>query len=238
MATPTLNHVPRTISSPIVQCLLELDLVDNPIAVHEINFSDLKTDEYLATFPMGTSPSFRDGDLILWESGAVLDYLLERYDGEQRLHPRSVAGGAMASSPEEVARRAKYLQLKQYIIATVYPFIASLFIHTLKPAEEQDPSYVASAKRTWTTLLGPVLTKWLGDGPYFLGDKVTAVDFLAAKPLNNCSSLGLLEDFPELEALLERIRSRPTFARAYSGLHKATEAKELAERSLLMVPPQ
>jgi glutathione S-transferase len=215
-------------------------LVDNPIAVQELTFSDLKTDEYLATFPMGTSPSFRDEGLILWESGAVLDYLLERYDTDHRLHPPNVVSGSTTNSAprEDVIKRAKYLQLKQYIIATVYPVIASLFIHTLKPAKEQDAAYIESAKNTWRTQLGPILTKWLGVGPYFLGDQVTAVDFLAAKPLNNCRSLGLLRDFAHLEALFERISARPTFSRAYDGLHEASaEAKEPAIRSLLMVPP-
>jgi len=77
---PTLYHVPKTISSAIVQTLVELDLVGGSsyvVKVETLAFSDLKTPEYLETNPMGTSPAFRDGDTILWESGAVLNYLLE-----------------------------------------------------------------------------------------------------------------------------------------------------------------
>jgi glutathione S-transferase len=214
-------------------------LVDNPVAVQEMTLADLKSDNYLATFPMGTSPSYRDGDVVLWESGAIVDYLLERYDASCRLHPHSLGGSAAGgATPEDVAVRAKYLQLKQYIIATVYPFIASLFIHTLKPVHEQDPGYVESAKNTWTTLLGPVLTDWLGSGPYFLGQSVTAVDFLATKPLNNCHSLGLLDGFPELRALFERVRSRPSFENAYESLNNAIQVKEAPERSIVLVPTQ
>lgn len=127
---PTLHHVPKTISSPIVQCLLELDVDGEPVVVHEMTFAELKRDDHLRINPMGTAPAFHDDDLVLWESGAVLDYLLERYDQDHKLHPPCLC---KASSPADMADRAKYLQLKQYIIATVYPFVASLFVHSLKP---------------------------------------------------------------------------------------------------------
>jgi glutathione S-transferase len=177
--TPTLYHIPKTISSPIVQCLLELDLVKTQVDVVEKSFSELKVPEYLALNPMGTSPAFQDGEIIIWESGAVLTYLLERYDTEHKLHPAFLSP---ESTAEQIAARAKFLQLQHYIISTVYPFMASLYIHTLKPLDEQDADYVASAKEKWQTYFGPVLEKWLGRGPYFLGDQVSAVDFLTAKP--------------------------------------------------------
>jgi glutathione S-transferase len=182
MVSPTLIHVPKTISSPIVQCLVELNLVDNPVKVQEVPFPELKTEAILSYNPMGSSPTFHDGDIIIWESGAVLDYLLERYDTEHQLHPPSIT---KTSTNEQIAARGKYMQLKQYIIATVYPFMASMFIHTLLPKEKQDSVYLANAEDKWTNLLGPVLTKWLGKGPYFLGDQITAVDFLVLKPVNN-----------------------------------------------------
>jgi glutathione S-transferase len=233
--TGTLYHVPKTISSPIVQCLIELDVVGKFVAVQETTFPDLKSEAFLSINPMGTSPTFKEGEIILWESGAVLDYLLERYDQEHRLHPES-----LTHAPQETAAtRAKYLQLKQYIIATVYPFVASLFVHTLKPIEEQDDAYVSSAKNKWTTLLGPVLTKWLGDGPFFLGSKVSAVDFLVAKPLSNANGLELLSEFPELKAHFERIWSRPSFAMAYESTVSTPERPkndDRDERTLVLVP--
>ena len=239
-APPILHHVPRTISSPIVQCLLELNLVDHPVMVQEHSFADLKSESYLASFPMGTSPSFRDGNMILWESGAVLDYVLERYDIAHRLHPPPIGP---SSTSDEVAARAKYMQLKHYIIATVYPFIASLFIHTLRPLDEQDPAYVKSAKAKWKELLGPVLTTWLGSEPYFVNGALTAVDILATKPLGNCHSLGLLEaeDFPALRQLWDRVSSLPSHALAYGSLRGGTGATvpavaEPADRSIVTVP--
>lgn len=212
-----LYHVPRTVSSPIVQILLELELVNNPIVVKEMSFPELKTKEHLAINPMGSSPTFQDTDLgiTMWESGAVLDYLLERYDMQNQVHP---APTDETSSPETILARAKYLQLKQYIIATVYPFIASMYIHLLKPKADQDEEYMEAAKHKWQTVLGPVLTEWLGEGPYFLGEQISAVGFLLAKPLTNVNAMGLLKGFPSLMAVFERVSSRPTYNLAYVGM--------------------
>lgn len=229
----TLYHIPRTISSPIVQLLLELDLVDNPIHVEEISFRALKSKEHLALNPMGTSPTFHDSelDITIWESGAVLTYLLERYDTEYQFHPRTTT---RLSTTEDIQNRAKYLHINQYIIATVYPFIAAMYIHSLKPIEEQDEGYLKAAKHKCATIFCPLLTKWLGAGPYFLGDEISAVDFLAIKPFRNLHSMNLLEGyFPSLHEFFERVINRPTYIEAYSD---ELDMSTLRDRSIVMVP--
>jgi glutathione S-transferase len=229
----TLYHIPRTISSPIVQILLELDLVNNPIHVEEISFRALKSKEHLALNPMGTSPTFHDSelDITIWESGAVLTYLLERYDTEYQFHPPTTT---RISTPQEIQNRAKYLHVKQYIIATAYPFIAAMYIHSLKPIQEQDEGYMTAAKHKCTTIFCPLLTKWLGAGPYFLGDDISAVDFLAVKPLRNLHSMNLLvEYFPSLYEFFERVTNRPTYIEAYSD---ELDMSTIRDRSIVMVP--
>ena len=227
---PTLHHVPRTISSPIVQCLFELDVVGKPVRIVEKGFADLKKPDHLAINPMGTCPAFQDDSIILWESGAVLDYLLERYDSDYKLHPAPIT---QSSTSEDIAKRAKYLQLKQYVIATVYPFIASLVIHKLtKPAEDHDPEYISSATTKINDLLMPTLAKWLGEGSFFLGADMSAVDILIAKPLNNLKQLGLLAQSPLLLALFEKIRSLPSFEKSYSRIGDST----IEPRDMVLVP--
>jgi glutathione S-transferase len=85
---------------------------------------------------------------------------------------------------------------------------------------------------------GPVLENWLGEGPYFLGDQVSAVDFLAAKPLNNANSMGLLKDFPSLQALFEDMRSRPSFTSAYVIMpSNSVNNNDIdVKRSMILVP--
>jgi glutathione S-transferase len=228
----TLFHIPRTISSPIVQILLELDLVNNPIVVEEISFRALKSREHLAINPMGTSPAFHDSDLdiTIWESGAVLTYLLERYDTDYQFYPEPIHS---LSTAEDIQLRAKYLHLKQFIIATVYPFVAAMYLHSLKPVEEQDVDYMAAAKHKCQSIFEPVLTKWLGDGPFFLGDAISAVDFLAIKPLRNIHALGWLQEFPALYELFHRVTNRPTYIEAYDGFETKST---YGDPSMILVP--
>lgn len=212
--------------------MLEMDIVDNPIVVEEMSFRDLKKERYLKVNPMGTSPAFRDAGagITMWESGAILDYLLEKFDTHHTFHPAPISD---ASTPEQIKQRTKYLQLKQYIIATVYPFIASMYIHSLK--ENKDEKYMEEAKKKCHTVLGPILSTWLGDGPYFLGEDVSIVDFLVCKPLTNVKALGLLGEFPKLEFLFSLVSSRSTYQMAYEGLE--TSGTGPTERAMMMVPP-
>jgi glutathione S-transferase len=125
------------------------------------------------------------------------------------------------------------LHLQQYILATVYPFVATLYIHTLKREGDQDQAYVENAKDKWRTLLAPTLIRFLGDAPYFMGETLSVIDLLAAKPLNNAHSLGMLSEFPTLHAVLKKVYSLPSFAKAYS---EKEEAPCIECRSMLMMP--
>ena len=222
----TLYHVPGTISSPIYQAMI---YIGADVNVETLSFQDLKTPQHLARNPMGTSPTLVDTehDISIWESGAVLTYLLEQYDTTFRLSPRPGV-----ASPAE---RAKFLHLQQYILATVYPFLASLYIHTLKPVEDQDPGYVQLSISRWRWLLAPTLVKFLGQSDYFMGNQeVSAVDFLVAKPLKNAHSLGLLHEFTTLHALYTRISSMPSFAKAYDQQTASSGGTE--NRGLVLTP--
>lgn len=229
--TPILYHVPRTISSPIYQALIELGVADTLVKIVTLSFADLKTTEHLSRNPMGTSPALTDSQagIAIWESGAVLSYLLECYDKDFRLSPQP----GVAS----LADRAKFLHLQQYILATVYPFVASLFIHTLKPKQDQDDAYVELSKAKWKSLLAPTLTSFLGDSTYFMGENLSAIDLLVAKPLSNAHSLGILEEFPALFALFEKVSSRPSFAMAYQQPPPGDSTSNNKEgRSLVLAP--
>ena len=185
--------------------LVELGVPETAVVVRTLTFPELKQPLNTDINPMGSSPSFQDGSLKIWESAAVLMHLLETHDTSNRLHP-----------PIHSEKRAQYLQLQAYIIATVYPFVASLFLHTLKPADQQDASFVAGGKAKWKDLLAPTLAAALGSQPYLLGDELSAADLLLAKPLRNADALGVLQPFPTLAALFERVKARPSYEKAYA----------------------
>ena len=106
--------------------------------------------------------------------------------------------------------RALFLHLQQFVIATIYPFLASLYIHTFKLIDEQDEEYIASAKDKWRTLLAPTLVTFLGTNNYFVGNKLSAIDFWMCKPSVNANSMRVLKEFPTLMAHYEKNQQRST----------------------------
>uniref|UniRef100_A0A7S2XKZ3 Glutathione transferase n=1 Tax=Attheya septentrionalis TaxID=420275 RepID=A0A7S2XKZ3_9STRA len=207
---PTLYHVPKTISSPIVQTITELELKPGTIHIETIGFPDLKTEAHLKRNPMGTAPTFVDTELSvnIWESGAILIFILERYDVDFKFHPR----------PSLYQQRARFLHLIFYIQTTIYPFLSSLYLHTLRPVEQQDAQYVTESKFKWHNLLAPTLEQDVnrGGGQYLMGENMSGADFLLCKPLGNANTLGLLESWPALKKIFCQVSMRPSFAVAYA----------------------
>lgn len=93
-----------------------------------------KTPEFLAINPRGKVPALVDGDLSLWESGSIVEYLEERYP-ERPLLPRDPAGRWLA---RRIAAEAD---------SYLYPVTRALMQGTLfKPAAERDAEAIAAAQ--------------------------------------------------------------------------------------------
>ena len=227
----TLHHVPKTISSPIYQILLELgndnDIVPNKVEVIVKTFPDLKMDDHLSVNPMGTSPAYQDHitQTNIWESGAVLSWILEKYDTHGKFHPRCSGGGG--SSGDATKQRLKFLNICQFITATLYPYVSSFYLHTWKPKEEQDDEFLNKSFNVWRTQLAPIVVGWIdenddkdgGESPYLLGGTaLSAVDYLLCKPLNNINSLGMLQEFPKLQRIFEEVSSKHSWNVAYNNV--------------------
>ncbi len=193
-----LYHAPRTRSVRVRWLLEELGLP-----------YELVTREYqrqgqpfAQDAPLGKFPSLEDGDTVMIESGAIVEYLLERY-GEGRLGPR--AGEPL---------RPRFLQWLYFAEATLLPPLLDVLRHTLiKPEAERIPAVVADGRaRAGKTL--DMLERELGDAPHLLGEEFTAADIMMAYGLQWAENFGLLEGRPRLAAYLQRIVSRPAAQRA------------------------
>ena len=73
-----LHHAPNSRAGRIVWLLEELGL---PYELNAMRFhpEDLKSDAHRARHPLGRVPVLEDGDITLWESGAIVEYLIERH---------------------------------------------------------------------------------------------------------------------------------------------------------------
>ncbi|MBY0399122.1 glutathione S-transferase, partial [Myxococcota bacterium] len=91
----TIHHSPRSRSLRVVWLAEELGL---PYRLQTLAmFSDeMKTPEYLAIHPLGKVPAIDDGGFVLWETTAILSYLIGRYSDGTLLPPRETRAGALA----------------------------------------------------------------------------------------------------------------------------------------------
>jgi glutathione S-transferase len=160
----------------VAMLLEELDL---PYEVIAIPFTDIKKPDYLAINPNGRIPAIHDPnfDITLWESGAIVEYLLERYDTDHRF-------SFPAGTPE--AYHAKQWLFFQASGQGPYYGQASWF---KKFHQEKLPSALERYCREVARVTG-VLEGWLAQqkekfandtensgGPWMVGNKLSYVDF-------------------------------------------------------------
>src|SRR5262245_10813442 len=194
----TLYHVPLSRSLRVRWLLEELGL---EYRLEQRTFGELKRPEHLAVHPLGKVPALRDGDVVLYESGAILQHLLERY-GEGRLEPKP-------GTPE----RALFWQWFHYAESTVAPPLGQIVRNTLLLPEPERIPAVAEWGRTQTVnVLAPV-ERALADRGWLLGE-LSAADMMMGYSVKLASLFGLLGSTPNLAAYLARCEARPAYRRA------------------------
>ena len=167
-----------------------------------------------AVHPLGKSPVIADGPLTLAESGAIVEYLADRYGGGRILPP--------AGTPERL-RCAYWLHYAEG--SAMPPLLISLICRRVREAPA--PFFVRPiargiADKVMTTFIGPqiklhldYLEGELGKSRWFAGDQFTAADIQMSFPLEAAASRGGLDATrPRLTEFLKRIHARPAYQRA------------------------
>jgi glutathione S-transferase len=194
-----LYHAPLTRSVRILWLLEELAL---PYEIETVPFTAPANGFSQAT-PFGKFPVLQDDDCTICESGAILEYLIERH-----------GGGRMAPPPGSPLRGA-YLQWVHFAEATVMPPFGDIARHTLfKPERERIQAVVDDAVLREQAALA-VVERELGDNQYLLGDEFSGADIMMGYPLQSATWFGVLTDrYPRLHAYYARLAARPAFRRA------------------------
>ena len=170
--------------------------------------------ELRAVHPLGKSPVIQDGETIVAESGAIIEYLVGRY-GEGRLAPA-------AGTPE----RLRYTYFLHYAEGSAMP---PLLLKLVFDRVESTPApfFVrpiarAIARKVKDSFVLPQIRQHLaflegelGQRAWFAGDDFSAADIQLSFPLEAAAARGGLDaQYPKLSAFLERIHARPAYARA------------------------
>ena len=197
-----LYHSPRTRSIRIYWLLEELG-IPFELAALEFTPDALKSPSYLKVHPLGKVPSLEDGELTMFESGAIVEYILEKY-GKGRLAP-----------PPGSALRGPFLQWLHFAEATAMPPVVLIIAHSmLKPEAERIPAVVADG-RTGAAAVLAALEGALAGKQYLLGHEFSAADIMMGYSLLLMKWLGLIsEAYPNVAAYLARLEERPALQKA------------------------
>ena len=167
-------------------------------------FSDaMKRPEYLAINPLGKVPAIEDGDFVLWETSAILQYLDAKYGDGRLMPPRDTAAGALA---------IQWLDYGENPLTVIMGEIAA---HSgPMPEDRRIPALVDRGREVAPQIVG-VIERALGEQDWILGDDFSAADIMLAFGLMIADYLGYVNDAtPRSRAYLARAMARPAFQRA------------------------
>jgi glutathione S-transferase len=163
---------------------------------------DNRTPEYLRIHPHGAVPALDDDGTVVFESSAIVLYLADKFP-DKRLAPEP-----------GTRKRAHYYQWIAYALCNVEPINADIFQHTKRlPEPERLPALVERRKGEWKTV-GATLERHFTTNTWALGDGFSAADVVLGATCVSARNLGLLQEFPAVQAYVARVTERPAFLRA------------------------
>jgi glutathione S-transferase len=194
-----------------------LEEVGQPYEVRLVSFAAMKEPAHLALHPFGQIPTYQEGDLALFETGAIILHIAGRHAG---LLP---AGGDA---------RARAVAWMFAALNTVEP-----------PIVEREAAILLERDRSWYAERMPMLedrirqrldalSLRLGDADWLDGE-FSAADLLMVTVLRRPAGDVLVEDYPNLAAYVARGEARPTYQRAFAdqlAVFTASEARAEAAR--------
>ena len=216
------HHLENSRSQRILWLLEELQ-VPYEVVVHRRDVKTLLAPDALRAFhPLGKSPVIQDGAVTVAESGAIIEYLIERYAPAWGME----APGSMAGVPPAGADRLDYRYWLHYAEGTLMPLLVMTLIFGMIPRNPM-PFFVrpvarAISARVQATFLNPrlrdnldFLEAALVDRDWLLGSHLSGADAqmsFAALALLRRRPPGVA--CPNLAAYVARIEARPAWQRA------------------------
>lgn len=178
-----------------------LEEVGQPYDVRLVSFAAMKQPAHLAIHPFGQIPTYEDGDLAVFETGAIVFHIAERYPG---------------LLPHDVAARARAITWMFAALNTVEPPILDLSIAKIvegdKPWSGERLPLVMDRVRARLDQVSARLgsADWL-DGTFSAGD------LLMVSVLLRVRASGILDESANLAAYVARGEARPAYRRAFAA---------------------
>lgn len=193
-----LHHAQGTRSVKVLWLLEELDL-DYELERHELA---LGGGFHSQNIPGGKFPAFEDGHVVMNESGAILEYVLERY-----------GKGALAPDRKSPAW-PQFLKWLHYAEATAFPVFQNIAFHTFQLSVEKRAPIVVETETPWAHDILNHIDKSLAGRDYLLGDAFGAADIQMGFAVFMAQRLDLLKPHENVQAWLDRLARRPALQTA------------------------
>ena len=178
-----------------------LEEAGQPYDVRLVSFAEMKQAAHLALHPFGQIPTYEEGDLALFESGAIILHIAERYAG---------------LLPADANARARALAWMFAALNTVEPPIIehemAMILERDKPWHEKRLSMLEERVRV---RLGQLSSR-LGNADWLDGE-FSAGDLLMVTVLRRLDGTGEVEKYPNLAAYVARGEARPAYKRAFDA---------------------
>ncbi len=178
-----------------------LEEVGQPYDVRLLSFKAMKEPAHLALHPFGQIPTYEEGDLALFESGAIVLHIAEHHSG---------------LLPDDANARARAIAWMFAALSTVEP-----------PIVEREMATLTERNKTWYDERRPMLEGRIRDRLDQLGQRLgdadwldggfSAGDLIMVTVLRRLDSSRLLDEYPNLSAYVERGKARPAYKRAFDA---------------------
>lgn len=178
-----------------------LEEVGQPYEVRLLSFGAMKESAHRALHPFGQIPTYEEGDLVLFESGAIVLHIAQQHAG---------------LLPDDVNARAR---------AIAWMFAALNTVES--PILELQSAKFQEGDKPWTAQRLPLvldrirhrlvdLSARLGEADWLDGT-FSAGDLMMVGVLLRLKASGLLDEYPNLAAYVARAKARPAFKRAFDA---------------------
>ncbi len=194
----TIHHLGVSQSDRIVWLMEELEL-PYKLQWHDRGEDMLAPESYRALHPAGTAPIIEDGDTVLAESAAIVEYIIHRY-----------GDGRLALSAQD-AGFAEYLYWLHNAAS-----VQSMFFLRLARGSGDEPGVADVIIERRENAYYQHMEDHLGQHEFLAGDQFTAADIMMLFNLTSLAQFGgrTIDDLPNITAYVERICARPAYQKA------------------------
>ena len=197
--TITVHHLNNSRSQRILWLLEELGL-EYEIAHHQRDaVTNLASPALLAVHPLGKSPMIEDNGQVVYESGAIVEYLCERHGGAHLVPERGT---------EDHIRYLEWLHFAEGSAMT--PILLNLY--TARLGEAAAPLHPRISEQLESHFR--YIDDRLADSDWLVGGKLTGADIMVSFPAEAAVKMGWAADKPRLASYVERIHARPAWQAA------------------------